>query len=478
MRKKINLNNAKNIHFIGIGGISMSGLAEILHRDGFNVSGSDDVNGENTRRLASLGVKVFIPNASDNITASSTIDLVVYTAAVKPDNPEYAAAAQLGIKMVERAAFIGEILHGYDPICIAGSHGKTTTTSMMAEIALAAGLDPTVSIGGHLLSSAFGENGVNYRVGNSPVFILEACEYSNSFHHWHPKIGVITNTDADHLDFFGSMENLIEAFAKFASNIRPDGVLVIQKGVKGYEKITKAAKCEIITFSVNDVESNNTDTENTITAENIIYNAEKPSFDVFSNKTFQARVDLPMPGRYNMQNALAAFAAAAWLNVPAETIAAALCKVSGTKRRFEFKGTYNEAKIIDDYAHHPTEIQACLAAARQIMNAAATPGKLICIFQPHTYTRTKNLLQDFATSFTDADEVVLVPIYAAREPFDPEISSEILAEAVKKYNSNVKFLLNFDEAKNYLKEVLRPTDIAITMGAGDVYELGEEIIGS
>jgi UDP-N-acetylmuramate--alanine ligase len=455
MREKINLNGAKNVHFIGIGGISMSGLAEILFRDGFNVSGSDDVETEITKRLAELGVAVAIPNAAENINEG--IDLVVYTAAIKPNNPEFVAAKSLEIKMMERAAFIGVLLEKYDAICIAGSHGKTTTTSLVAEVALAAGLDPTIQIGGHMNAG-----GLNYRVGDSACFVLESCEYSNSFHHWQPQIGIILNIDADHLDFFGSMENLIGAFGKFARNIRSNGALVIQAGVQGFEEITAGLSCEVITFG-----------QGRFWANNIAYNEGKPSFDVMDAENFLARVDLKLPGEYNMLNALACFAAASRMGISAETVASALGKASGTKRRFEYKGMYNGIKIIDDYAHHPTEIMACLKAARQSFD-----GKIYCLFQPHTYTRTRNLLHEFSQSFIDADCTILLPIYAAREPFDATISSEKLVELIKSNENNAIFVENFVEASNFIKENLRTGDILITMGAGDVYEVGENLLMS
>jgi UDP-N-acetylmuramate--alanine ligase len=391
-----------------------------------------------------------------NIT--NEIELVIFSAAVKKDNPEFVAAQKKNIPLVERAAFIGELLKGYDPVCVAGSHGKTTTTSMVSEVALHAGLDPTIQIGGHMNAG-----GMNYRVGNSKTFVLESCEYSNSFHHWHPHIGIILNVDADHLDFFGSMENLIASFAKFAQNIREEGALVISENCRGFEEITKNLKCEIITFGLN----KNSD----FCAENIDYNKGKPSFDVLGKGGKVTRVILPLPGEYNLLNALACFAAATRLGISPQKIADALCNIKGTKRRFEYKGMFNGAKIIDDYAHHPTEIVSCLAAARQ-----STSGRIFCLFQPHTYTRTKNLLHDFAKSFSDADKIILLPIYAAREPNDPSISSAILSDCVKKNGDDVIFVKNFCEAKNFLHEKLRADDMLITMGAGDVFKVGDALL--
>ncbi|MCL2456212.1 MAG: UDP-N-acetylmuramate--L-alanine ligase [Defluviitaleaceae bacterium] len=479
MREKIFLDGKKNIHFIGIGGISMSGLAEILHRDGFNVSGSDDVETEITRHLARLGIKISVPNAAKNILDEH--ELVVFTAAVKKENPEFVAASQKQIELIERAAFIGKILKGYDPICVAGSHGKTTTTSMISEILIASGHDPTVSVGG-IMNSV----GVNYRIGSTKNFVLEACEYSNSFHHWQPLIGVILNIDADHLDFFGSMDNLILSFEKFASNIRPDGALIVNENV---EINPRCEKCEKISFGIKNSAR--------FHAKNIFYDEGKPSFDVFDGENFLAHVDLPLPGEYNLLNALAAFAATTQMKIPPQIIAGALNNARGTKRRFEHKGEFDGIKIIDDYAHHPTEIVACLKAARQ-----SASGRIFCLFQPHTYTRTKNLLHDFAKSFCDADFVILLPIYAAREPNDPTVSSEILAAQIKNYIceveknsqnknprlenelsytkknecSNVKFVKSFDEACNFLNDTLVSGDLLITMGAGDVFKVGDEIL--
>ncbi|MCL1878603.1 MAG: UDP-N-acetylmuramate--L-alanine ligase [Defluviitaleaceae bacterium] len=457
MHKKINLNGAKKVHFIGIGGISMSGLAEILHRNGFEVSGSDAVLSEKTKRLEMLGIKIFVPNAAENL--AKDIDLIVYTAAVKIDNPEFAEAVSRGIPRVERAAFLADLLQGYDAICIAGSHGKTTTTSMVAEITLAAGLDPTINIGGHM-----NLGGSNYRVGDTKTFVLEACEYSNQFSHWYPHIGVVLNVDADHLDFYGNMDNLIAAFSVFAKNIRPDGALIINASTRGFEAITQGTSCKIVTFGIGGGAD--------FRAENVTYNEGRPSFDIHAGGKFLAHVDLPLPGEYNMLNALAAFAAASQLDIAPGIIASALCEARGTQRRFEHKGIFNGANIIDDYAHHPTEVRACLAAAR----ATAGKNRVICLFQPHTYTRTKNLLNDFAESFSDADEIILLPIYAAREPFDPEISSEILAKRVISAGNDVKFVPNFLEAGKYIAKILRPNDTLITMGAGDVYEVGENLL--
>jgi len=459
--KKINLgSNITKVHFIGIGGISMSGLAEVLKRDGYTVTGSDNTETALTRHLQSVGIPIAFPNAAANIAGD--VDLVVYTAAIRQDNPEFIAATKMQKPMLERAALLGLMLQGYDKaICVAGSHGKTTATMFMAEILLEAELDPTISVGGHL-----GRTGSNFRVGESDYFLLESCEYSNSFHHWHPHVGIILNIDADHLDFFGTFENVVASFAKFAGNIRPGGVLVIQDDANQLVGKTDRLNCaRVVTFG---------ETSGHYTPANISYDGMgRPSFDVLENGKFVERINLALPGRYNMLNALATFAAAHELGVSPSTIAHALSNAKGVKRRYEHKGVYNGTQIIDDYAHHPTEITECLAAARK-----ATQGRLVCIFQPHTYTRTKNHFSDFARAFTDADKVLLLPIYAAREPFDPSISSLHLAGEIEKQGKDVLHLNDFDEAINFLQAELIPGDLLITMGAGDVYFVGEALLKS
>jgi len=458
MRNTDAFGKIKNIHFIGIGGISMSGLAEVLWRGGFNVTGSDDFPSENTKRLTGLGIPVNIPNAAENIIAS--MEMAVFTAAVRTDNPEFIAAKNMGIPLVERAAFIGMLLKGYEyPVCVSGSHGKTTTTSLISEVCLGAGLDPTISIGGHM-----NRGGMNYRVGESPYFILEACEYNGSFLHWYPKIGVILNIDADHLDYFKNIGNIIEAFDGFAKNIRQDGALVIRTGIPGFDKITGGLSCKAVTFGLSGAR---------FTPCDISYSAGLPSFTVKDGDKKTARINLKLLGEYNMLNALAAFAAATELGLPAETIASALSEARGTKRRFEYKGTYNQAPVYDDYAHHPTEISSCLAAARGLCGEET---RIICLFQPHTYSRTKSLFDDFATAFSHADLIIILPIYAAREPFDAEISSEMLVERIKLSGRNAISMENFADTGKYLRDNACFGDLVLTMGAGDVHKIGEELL--
>ncbi|MCL2840948.1 MAG: UDP-N-acetylmuramate--L-alanine ligase [Defluviitaleaceae bacterium] len=459
MGKRFNLNGAKSVHFIGIGGISMSGFAEILMNAGFSISGSDDRATPITDRLENLGIPISIPTAAKNI--SDGIDMVVYTAAIKPDNSEFRAASEKGIPLVERAAFIGMILPAYEnAVCIAGTHGKTSTTSMVAEICMAAALDPTISIGGHM-----NRGGMNYRIGNSSCFVLEACEYSNSFHHWHPQIGVILNMELDHLDFFKDITDITQSFRKFAKNIRPSGTLVIANDFAEFETIIHDLHCEVITFGMENARFH---------PRNISYKNGNPSFDVMDGENYLAHVDLPMPGQYNMLNALASFAVACALGISPKKTADALNHVKGIKRRYEHKGVWKGIDIIDDYAHHPTEIRSCLAAAKSAREG--TQGRVICIFQPHTYTRTKTLFDDFAKSFTHADKIILVPIFAAREPLDPSITSNMLAEAIDKHGKEAIGVDTFEEAEEIARRELQAGDLLITMGAGDAYKIGEALL--
>lgn len=456
---------ANHIHFIGIGGISMSGLAEVLKHNGHTVTGSDDHPTPVTTHLQNIGIPVAIPNAATNITPA--IDLVVYTAAVKETNPEYQAAKAQNIPLLERAELLGLMLPNYPhAICVAGTHGKTSSTALMSEILLEADLDPTISIGGHM-----GRDGTNYRVGNSSYFVLESCEYNNSYHHWHPHIGIILNMDFDHPDFFKDIDAVVVSFKKFAQNIRPEGVLVIQEGIYGQDTVTEDLDCEVVTFGT----SKNAD----FWPRNITYNhLGHPSFEIMTGKNPLAQVHLPLPGLYNMLNALATFAAAFELGLAPEEIATALSHAKGVKRRFEQKGQYNQAYIIDDYAHHPTEITACLTAANTAIQKLG--GKLYCLFQSHTYSRTKELLQDFAQSLTQTHHLGLLPIFPSRESFDPTISHLHLAQEVQKLSTtpapDITTFQNFDEAVAFYKEKLCPNDMLITMGAGDVYIVGERVL--
>ncbi|MCI8342207.1 MAG: UDP-N-acetylmuramate--L-alanine ligase [Firmicutes bacterium] len=450
--------NYKNVYFIGIGGVSMSGLAEILCGMGINVSGSDMKPSEATKHIEDLGIKVNYGHFAENI--SPDLDLVVYTAAVKADNPEVVAAHEHGIETVERADLLGAIMSNYgQSIAISGTHGKTTTTSMTSEILLAAGTDPTITVGGTLPSI----NG-NIKVGKSQYFVAEACEYHNSFLKFNPFIGVILNIEADHLDFFKDIDEIKNSFKKFAMNVPKEGYVIINHDAYGMEFVTKDLKCHVVTFGM----SNSADW----CASNIKLNANgTTSFGISFRGNEMGTVSLNVPGEHNVLNALAACAASHALGIGMKTITEALESYSGVNRRFQEKGAFDGVNVIDDYAHHPSEIRATLAAAKNIPH-----NKLWCVFQPHTYTRAKALIDEFAVSFGDADNIIVADIYAAREKDTGLINSNEIAEKIRSSGKNAIYVGNFDDIIAYIKSTVSKGDMLITMGAGDVYLIGERLI--
>ena len=447
------------IHFIGIGGISMSGLAEILMREGFRVSGSDSHESELTDHLAAAGAKVMYGQAAANIT--DDIDLVVYTAAVHTDNPEYAEVVRRGIPMMTRAELLGQIMKNYgEAIAISGTHGKTTTTSMVTEILLAAEKDPTISVGGILHSI-----GGNIRVGGPELFVTEACEYTNSFLSFFPKISIILNIDADHLDFFKDLDDIRHSFRLFAEKLPADGTLIINGDIPDFEEITRGLPCEIITYGLNAPAE--------YKAENIVFDEfAHPSFDCTRNGQFIGHFTLAVPGIHNVSNALSAIALGIKTGMDTETIQKGLLHFTGTDRRFQYKGKVGGVTVIDDYAHHPTEIAATLKTA------AKYPHKTTwCVFQPHTYTRTKALLPEFAEALALADKVVLADIYAARETDTLGISSRDLRDLIAEKGVDAYYFSTFDEIEEFLLKNCIHGDVLITMGAGDVYKIGENLLG-
>ena len=455
---KIDFNNKIHVHFIGIGGISMSGLAEILLGAGFTISGSDRDSSDLTKHLEALGAKISYPQAAANITED--IDLIVYTAAIREDNPEFAAAVASKKPMLTRAELLGEIMENYSrSITVSGTHGKTTTTSMISQILLETADDPTISVGG-ILDAIHS----NVHVGDSDVFITEACEYTNSYHSFFPKYNIILNVEADHLDFFKNLENVRASFKKFAGNTSDNGILIINNDIDDVKYFTEGLKCKIITYSLN----GNCD----IYPTNISYNEKGfASFTpVFNGKELE-QVSLNVPGDHNISNALAAIALTMEMGISYDCIKTGLKKFGGAHRRFELKGTYKGATVVDDYAHHPTEISASLAAAANYPH-----NRVIVCFQPHTYTRTLSFLDDFASSLSKADVVLLADIYAAREPDIYGVSSKDIADRIEKLGTEVHYLGSFEACEKYLSKNLLNNDLLITMGAGDVYLVGEHLL--
>ena len=448
---QIQFDKPVHVHFIGIGGISMSGLAEILLSRKFPVSGSDSHESALTDQLAAQGAVVHYPQMAENIT--DDIDVVVYTAAIHPDNPEFRAAQEKNLPMLTRAQLLGEIMRNYkEAINVSGTHGKTTTTSMITEILLEAHKDPTVSVGGMLK-----DIGGNIRVGGQETFVVEACEYTNSFLSFFPTIEVILNVEADHLDFFKDIDDIRHSFKLFAEKLPEDGLLVINKDIKHSEYFTQALKCRVVTFGH---EKDADYTANFISYDKFAH----PSYTLFYKGEELAQVELGVTGEHNIYNSLAVVAVARSLDIPMETILRGLKRFTGTDRRFQKKGSVNGFTIIDDYAHHPQEIAATIEAAKKYPHR-----KLWIVFQPHTYSRTAALLDDFAGALSQADEIVLADIYAAREKNTIGISSDDLRKHMLEQNTNVYYIPKFEDIEDFLLQHVEEGDVLITMGAGDIY---------
>lgn len=455
---QIDFKHPCNAYFIGIGGISMSGFAQLLHDYGFTVHGSDAHKSKITNHLESLGIPIVYGQSAENIT--SDIDFVVYTAAIHPDNPEFKAAQQMGLPMMERAEMVGQVMKNYpNAIAIAGTHGKTTTTSMVSHIFLEAAKDPTISVGG-ILKAIQG----NIRVGHSKDFITEACEYTNSFLKFHPTAGVILNIDADHLDFFKDLDDIRHSFHQFAQLIPEDGVLIVNGEIPQLSKIIEGLSCRVITFGLTP------DCE--YTASNISFDENGYGcFDLIHNGETKEHFSLHVIGRHNIANALSAIALAQYYHIDIEAIQKGLLAFEGTERRFELKGSFQGVTVVDDYAHHPTEIKATLTAAEKY------PHKhLWCVFQPHTYSRTRSLLHEFAEALSHAENIILADIYPAREKDPGDISSRTLQEEIRRLGKEAYYFSSFEEIEKFLSEKCINGDLLITMGAGDVVTIGEDLI--
>ena len=457
---KIDFNKPEHIHFIGIGGISMSGLAEILLGAGFGISGSDSKPSALTKQLEEKGAKVFYGQCAENISAD--YNCVVYTAAIHPDNPEFARCVELDLPMLSRAELLGQIMKNYKTsIAVSGTHGKTTTTSMFSSVLLAADTDPTISVGGILEAI-----GGNIRVGKSETFITEACEYTNSFLSFYPTLSIILNIEEDHMDFFKDLDDIMNSFRQFAMKLPKDGCLVINKEIKDYEKVTEGLECNVITYGM--------DSSCTYYAKNIHFNEQGyGEFDVMYQDVSLGHIILSVPGQHNVSNALAVIAGARKLGISMEQIQAGLLGFSGANRRFQYKGSLNGDTIIDDYAHHPKEIRTTLEAAKNYPHR-----EVWCIFQPHTFTRTKAFFHEFATSLSLADHIILADIYAARETDTLGVSSELLAKEISELGADCYYFPSFDEIENFVKSHCIHGDLLITMGAGDVVNIGENLLNS
>ncbi len=455
---KIDFKKPIHIHFIGIGGISMSGLAEIVLKEGFTVSGSDNKASTLTERLAAHGARIDIGQKASNV--ADRPDLVVCTAAIHPDNPEWKAAESAGIPMLSRAEFLGQLMDNYtDSIAVSGTHGKTTTTSMIAHILLAAGTDPTISVGGMLEAI-----GGNIRVGGSKVFLTEACEYTNSFLNFHPHYSIILNIEEDHMDFFRDLADIRHSFQRFASNTLENGVLILNSAIDAPEEIIAGLNRRVATFG--------TDGSEEYTATDITFDEKAcASFTFICQGQPGGYVSLHVPGSHNVSNALAAIAFAKEAGIPDDTVIRGLSSFGGTARRFEYKGSFDGVAIIDDYAHHPTEIRATLTAAKHYPH-----GRIVCVFQPHTYTRTKAFWNEFADALSLADLVILADVYAARETDTLGIRPENLAAEIQKRGTECYYFPDFESIRNFIVKISLHKDLLITMGAGDIYRVGEMLL--
>lgn len=461
-------NNSAPVYFIGIGGISMSGIAELFLDKGFKVSGSDLHKSAVTKRLEELGITVYYSQDGKNLT--SDIGLVVYTAAIHEDNPEFVKAKELGLPMLERAECLGQIMSHYkNAVAVSGTHGKTTTTSMLSYVYLEAELDPTISVGG-ILSGIGG----NMRLGKSENFIMEACEYANSFLHFTPTTAIVLNVEAEHLDFFGTLENERLSFTKFIGLLPETGLLVINNEIEDVDKLIPDRKIRIIKYGLRSINGKEPD----YTAKNITYNNFGcASYNLFINGEDRGRIELSVTGEHNVSNSLAVIAASLEPSdihkdgIALDIIKRGLKKYTGTERRFQYKGERDGYTIVDDYAHHPTEIRATLEAAKRVKH-----NRLIVAFQPHLYSRTRTFLHEFANVLSAADITVFAEIYAAREENPGNISSDNIRELMSNNGQEAYFFKTFEEIENFLIHTCKPGDLLITMGAGDIVKVGEDML--
>lgn len=429
--KNIDLSKVKKVHFVGIGGIGVSAIARMMLAEGKIVSGSDSSGSAITDELMRLGAKVFIGHNAQNV--KDDIDLLVYTPAVTEENSEFKKAKELNAPTFSYPEILGIISQNKYTIAVSGTHGKTTTTAMIGRVLTDAKKDPTIIVG-----SLLKESKSNFTAGKSEFFVVEACEYKKSFLNLNPKIIVIANIDNDHLDYYGNLENVKKAFAEFVSKLSEDGYLVCDPNDENLKEVIRSSKCKITDYT-----------------------------------KITASFNLKIPGEHNIKNAKATMAVSEILGIDEKIAIKSLNDFSGTWRRFEPKGeTKNGVLVYDDYGHHPTEIKATLKGAREFFG----DKKIFCVFQPHLYSRTKLLLNDFGKSFDDADEIILVDIYAAREEKDESVNSKMLAEKISINGGKAIYLDSFEKTESFLREKTRKGDIMITMGAGDIFKIGESLL--
>ena len=451
----------ERVHFVGIGGSGMSGIAELLHNQGYTVTGSDVSEGPALARLRTLGVPVAIGH---DAAQAADAHVVVVSSAIRSGNPEVAEAERRGIPVIPRAEMLAELMRLKHGIAVAGTHGKTTTTSLIAHVLERAGLDPTAVIGGRVTFGGAERSGA--KLGAGPLLVAEADESDGSFLRLAPVIAVVTNVEPEHLDHYGSMQALEDAFATFANRVPFWGLAVLCLDHPGVQALLPRLSRRVVTYGFS------------AQAELVAQEPEAAHwgmrFRVRRRGEPLGSVELPLHGRHNVQNALAALAVALELSVPFPEAAAALASFGGVERRFETKGSVGAIRVVDDYGHHPSEIVATLAAARAIHS-----GRIVVVFQPHRYTRTRDLFDDFAAAFHDADRLVLTEIYGAGEPKIPGVEAEALAEAIAaRGHRGVRFVRDLERVPAELVPELRDGDLVLTLGAGSVGALGPKLVAA
>lgn len=456
---EINIDDSKykNIFFIGIGGISMSALAELMLHKGYKVYGSDRLPSINTEKLEKNGATIYYEHKKEHI---ENMDLVIFTDAISFDNEEYMAAVKEKIDLVDRATFLGAIMKNYkNSIAVSGTHGKTTTTSMITEIIKDLDLNPTIMLGGQLK-----DIDGNIKIGDENLFLTEACEYKANILKYFPTTEIILNIDEDHLDYFDNIDHIIRTFKGYVDNLHADDYVILNVDDENVETLFPIDNCKVFTFGI----KNDAD----LRAKNIDFSEDGfPTYDLYLKGKKICHVELSVLGRHNVLNSLAAIAATYVNNIPIEDAIIGLKNYKGVERRLEEKGYYKGTKIMDDYAHHPTEIKSSIHAIKN-----ACKGKLYTIFQPHTYTRTKLLLDAFANSFDESDVIIITDIYAAREKDYGDIHSKTLRDAISDHRYNAFYISGFEDIVKFIKENIKKDDVVVTMGAGDVYKIGEMIL--
>ncbi|MDR3349233.1 MAG: UDP-N-acetylmuramate--L-alanine ligase [Acidaminococcales bacterium] len=446
----------KKWHFIGIGGVGMSAIASVLNKSGFEISGSDAVESALTRRLAADGVKIYIGHACGQI---DSCDAVVLSSAIKRTNPEAIEAVERGIPILHRSDVLAALLNGRYGVTVAGAHGKTTTTALLSHVAIQAGLDPTVLVGGEVDSL-----GGNARYGTGQYLIAEADESDGSFLKFFPHLSIVTNIENDHMDYYRSMDKMKAAFTQFIAQTAPKGAAVLCFDDALLRLAAGETGCEVISYGITE--------EADYQAKNISCGVGGSAYDLYFQGKFLRELKLLIPGRHNILNSLAVIAAARFLGIGIERIAPALASFRGVKRRFEIKGEIGGITVVDDYAHHPSEIKSTLAAAAQ-----KKPSRLIGVFQPHRYTRTKLLKEEFGQAFALCDQLVLTDIYAAGEEPIAQINAHtLIAEINKNGRGGTVYQPNMAAVAIYLENIVQPGDLVVTLGAGDIYKAGELLL--